>query len=203
MSLLSVTGKRSALALFVVIPVVLLCSCKASPPAANKAPGGGTTKQAETVARGAAGGQTGAAQSGVVQSGPVQSGAAGNGESKAASPSASATVSGQDVFNYLMAQVPEIAAYRKEIGDYNQASQTDFKFMMRIDGYPDPGAADSLLRDYYDVYVGEDAGDHTNRWATFYVKQDLQVIIVDDALTGSQISLAAWRQQMKNEASRQ
>ena len=111
---------------------------------------------------------------------------------------ASKAVTEQDVFNYLLAQVPEIAAYRRKIDDYNQASRTNFRFIMRIDGDPDPGAADSLLRNYYSVYVGEDAEDHTNRWATFYIEKDLQGIMVEDILTGGQVSLAAWRQQMKD-----
>ena len=140
--------------------------------------------------------------------GTGQTGSADSKENKTAVPASlgapdkpeSKTVTDQDVFNYLLAQVPEIAAYRKEIADYNQENQADFKFIMRMDSYPDPQATDNLSRDYYGVYVGEDAGDHTNRWATFDVERDLTGIMVEDVLSGTQISLTAWRQQMKDEA---
>jgi len=166
-------GKRVLIVLALVALAALPSSCRSTPPQAN------------TVAGSAA---------------PAQPGTPAKLASGAAVPAvpASKAVTEQDVFNYLLAQVPEIAAYRREIDDYNQANRTNFRFIMRIDGDPDPGAADSLLRDYYSVYVGEDAGDHTNRWATFYVEKDLQGIMVEDILTGGQVSLTAWRQQMKD-----
>ncbi|MGE5417558.1 MAG: hypothetical protein ACM3UZ_12550 [Acidobacteriota bacterium] len=95
--------------------------------------------------------------------------------------------------DYLENQVPEVAEYRKQIEQYNRDNKADVNMIYRTDGIPDPTATDEINRDYYCFYVGEDMGDHTNRWQTFYVNKGLTSILVDDVLTGETITLDEWR----------
>ncbi len=102
---------------------------------------------------------------------------------------------GQQAVEFLLAEVGEIAAFEQMIEDNNLENGTDNKLVIYINGEPDPLSSDSYQAFYYDIYVGEDLGSHTSRYATFLVQQDFEEILVDDPVTGEYISLADWRSQ--------
>lgn len=102
---------------------------------------------------------------------------------------------GDAALEYLQTQVPEMGDYAQLIETYNQENGTNNKMIVMINAEPDPGAESIYQQEYYDVYVGEDLGDHTSRWTSFLIRQDLSEILVDDALTGEYISLEEWRSQ--------
>jgi len=106
-----------------------------------------------------------------------------------------ADAKGQQAVDYLLAEVGEIAEFGQMIEDNNRENGTDNKLIIYINGEPDPLSSDSYRAFYYDIYVGEDLGSHTSRYATFLVQQDLQEILVDDPISGEYISLADWRNQ--------
>jgi len=93
----------------------------------------------------------------------------------------------ETVFNYLEENVPEIAEYRDYLENNNGGT-----LIMRLDGTPDETSNDEFARNYQ-IYVGEDLGDHTSRWYSFYVNKDMDEIKVEDVVSGELISLAAWR----------
>ncbi len=101
----------------------------------------------------------------------------------------------QAAVDYLQEQVPEISNYASLINQYNQENATDNKLVIYVNGVPEPTSSDIYRNNYFNIYVGEDLGTHTSRFATFLVRQDLQEILVDDVLTGQYITLAEWRQQ--------
>lgn len=110
-------------------------------------------------------------------------------------------VSGQDqldqderVLMYLEQTVPEVREFRQNIESYNQGSNTNYHFIMRIDSGPDPQSADTLTRDFYYIYVGSDMGSHTSRWNSFYVKKDLSELLVENLAGGSPLTVEDWRQ---------
>lgn len=106
----------------------------------------------------------------------------------------SCTASEADAIQYLMAQVPEIAAFNKMVVDYSKANNAPGnKPILRIDGKPNPSSVDVYEKNFFFIYIGEITEDHTNRWATFLVRQDMQEILVDDPVTGQYIGLDAWR----------
>ncbi|WP_187274473.1 hypothetical protein [Paenibacillus sp. N3.4] len=48
-------------------------------------------------------------------------------------------------------------------------------------------------RKYYDLLIGEILSDHIVRWHTFYLSENLKEILVDDVITGDNITLDEWR----------
>jgi hypothetical protein len=93
------------------------------------------------------------------------------------------------VIGYLGKSVPEIEMFRQEI---EKESKGQVRLIMRFDGVPDKNSNDEY-HDYYCVYVGEEHSDHTVRWNTFYVKSDLTKILVEDVISGDNVSLEKWR----------
>jgi len=91
------------------------------------------------------------------------------------------------VFAYLDANVPEIAAYGESL-----IRNKGGKLIMRLDGLPDAKSSDEFAK-YYQIYVGEDLGDHVTRWHSFYVNAAMDKIMVEDVVSGELISLEAWR----------
>ncbi|MEI6603322.1 MAG: PT domain-containing protein [Clostridia bacterium] len=91
------------------------------------------------------------------------------------------------VFAYLDANVPEIAAYGESL-----IRNKGGKLIMRLDGTPDETSSDEFAK-YFQIYVGEDLGDHVTRWYSFYVNATMDKIMVEDVVSGELISLAAWR----------
>ena len=99
----------------------------------------------------------------------------------------------EQVLVYLGKAVPEVTDFSRNIEDYNQDSNTQCHLVMRIDSVPDPKAADVYKRDYYCIYVGSDMVTHTSRWNSFYVKEDLSEILVEDATGGHPLTVEQWR----------
>ena len=124
-----------------------------------------------------------------------EAGAFSPSESEAVQNSSEQDVTEETAIRYLLAQVPEIAAYHKMVEDYSIANNTPGnKPILRVDSAPNPSSSDTYEKNYYFIYVGETTDDHTNRWATFLVRQDLQEILVDDPITGQYIGLDGWRE---------
>ena len=48
---------------------------------------------------------------------------------------------------------------------------------------------------FYDMYIGENLSDHVVRWHTFYLSEKLNEILVDDVITGNNLTLEEWRKQ--------
>ncbi|MGE5415207.1 MAG: hypothetical protein ACM3UZ_00310 [Acidobacteriota bacterium] len=113
-------------------------------------------------------------------------------------PTTNSNLTDQQVFDYLTKSIPEIKEFEKGISDYNKNSKTKSKLIMRIDGSPIPSDSDPMIKSYYYVYIGSDMGDHTSRWNSFFVKQDLSEIQVEDIVKGGPISLKAWRAANRN-----
>lgn len=97
---------------------------------------------------------------------------------------------------YLADSVPEIAAYNKMVTEYSLANNTPGnKPILRIDQLPDDTSTDELLKNYFSIYIGEITDTHTNRWNTFYVRADLQEVLVEDIVNGGTMTLEQWREQ--------
>ncbi|MGE5328587.1 MAG: hypothetical protein ACM3KR_03660 [Deltaproteobacteria bacterium] len=95
--------------------------------------------------------------------------------------------------DYLLKEVPEIDKFRKDIENNNKSNDFKSRFIIRLDSSPNPNSTDKYAKDYFEIYVGEDLGDHTSRWNSFLVRQDLKEILVDDVISGEWISLEEWR----------
>ena len=106
-----------------------------------------------------------------------------------------ADAQGQAAVDYLLAQVPEIEEFRQMIQSFNADNNTANALVIYLNGEPDPTSSDIYRNHYYDIYVGEDLGSHTSRYATFLVSQDLQEILVEDPASGDYLSLEDWRRQ--------
>lgn len=109
------------------------------------------------------------------------------------------TATEEEAIQYLLAQVPEISTFNKTVEDYSKANNTPGnKPILRVDSSPNPSGTDPYEKNFYFIYIGESTDDHTNRWGTFLVRQDLQEILVDDPVTGQYIGLDAWRRSKGN-----
>ncbi len=99
-----------------------------------------------------------------------------------------------EAIQYLLNQVQEIKEYQKLVTDAALDSGTPGnKPIIRVDAAPDPNAAELFAQNFYEIYVGETTDTHTNRFATFYVRKDLQEILADNPETGDTVSLEKWR----------
>jgi len=115
-------------------------------------------------------------------------------DSKANGDDGEKTSKEEDVLDILTTQVPEIKTFSDNIDRYNKDNPgTHSELIMRIDAKPDPASSDPNLKKFYEVYVGESMQDHTNRMATFLVREDLKEIRVEDPVTGEYISLREWQ----------
>lgn len=98
---------------------------------------------------------------------------------------------------YLTKAVPEIKQFEEQLSKDSTGKVT---LTMRLDGVPDK-YSDSQYKDFYCIYVGENHPDHTVRWNTFYVNEDLNKIMVEGIITGDLITLEQWRKENANKVS--
>ncbi len=107
----------------------------------------------------------------------------------------SSTENNEDkVISYLYDAIPEIKEFESQI---SKASKGQVGLSMRIDNVPGDSSDEPFSR-YYIVYVGENHPDHTVRWNSFYIREDLNEILIEDIVTGEVISLGQWRELYKD-----
>jgi hypothetical protein len=94
------------------------------------------------------------------------------------------------VINYLQNSVPEIDDFERLL------LKSNVKMIIRIDG--NKTNLDNSNNQYYSIYVGENHADHTVRWHTFLVKENLSDIYVDDVITGTYHTLNEWRRSQQS-----
>lgn len=80
------------------------------------------------------------------------------------------------VSNVLDSQIPELKFFDNYL---EEVSKGEVHSTMYFDGCPDRTSADTLNRNYYTIYYGEDHPDHTVRTYTFYVNVNLKWVLVD------------------------
>jgi len=94
----------------------------------------------------------------------------------------------------LFQQIPELQSF----GPYIEGlSKGEAHAMIMNRSCPDPNAKDTIDRDYYEMYVGEDHDDHTVRIYGIFINKDLKHILVYDAVDDSYTPLEKVRQTKK------
>ncbi|WPS90223.1 hypothetical protein SMD22_21350 [Brevibacillus halotolerans] len=90
----------------------------------------------------------------------------------------------ENITSFLMNNVPEIQEFKKFLEENNTKMNLMLEGEEEING-----------RKYFKLYVGENHEEHIVRWGTFYIREDLEETLVQDALTDVPVSLKDWRKQ--------
>lgn len=97
------------------------------------------------------------------------------------------------VMDFVFA-LPEVKAYGAFVA---RASKGASHMTGHIEGLPQPGCAPRTPECRYDVYVGEDQGDHTVRWFGFAVDPETKVVWVRDETSDSYLTYDSWRRRVR------
>ncbi|WP_171686042.1 hypothetical protein [Paenibacillus planticolens] len=90
----------------------------------------------------------------------------------------------EELMDFLTKNVAEVEKYKQMI-ESNKSKVVFFNDGLLI--------IPERTGKYYDIYIGESLTDHIVRWHTFYVSEDMKEILVDDVITGDNVTLDEWR----------
>jgi hypothetical protein len=94
----------------------------------------------------------------------------------------------------ILKVVDKIHGLHHTMESYNARYGRDSVYAVKfVDREPDEKAEDSLLKNYYNVIVGEDSIGHTSRWFTFLVNKDLRIIHFYDFKKSKTAGIDDWK----------